>query len=208
LYYSNGSSLLQRALAQEISSCFTGTATANIFLNSTASLTQDIAYQSPLTFIEGTSERISFRYSILVTQTVLTKEAYAFWENLQKNTEALGSIFDAQPSQLIGNIHNIADPAERVIGYISAGTTQSKRIYINKKDLPSSFVTKYPYGCRIDTAKTPQDRVNLLIPLNSAYTPLEPLPSPPFPPGWFLYTDRTCADCTIRGTVKKPDFWQ
>jgi hypothetical protein len=205
-YISNGSSLSQRTQAQLVSSCFSGTTSANIFLNSTAALTQNVSYQFPLAFIEGTSEKISVKYSIFVTQTALTKEAYAFWENLKKSTETLGSIFDAQPSQLIGNIHNIADAAEPVIGYISAGTVQTKRIYINKHELPPSFITKYPYNCSIDTAKTNNDLTARVIPLNNGITPLNPVESPAILP--FLYTDRTCGDCTIRGTVQKPAFWQ
>jgi hypothetical protein len=203
-YVSNGSGLSIRTPAQNVGSCFNQTATANIFLNSTAALSQDISYQFPLIFIEGTSERISVKYSILVNQTALTKEAYVFWENLKKSTESLGSIFDVQPSQLIGNIHNIADLTEPVIGYISAGTTQNKRIYINKRDLPSSFITKYPYSCRVDTAKTPGDIATYVVSLTSGTTPLHPNPDGP----GYLYTDRTCADCTIRGTVQKPAFWQ
>ena len=203
-YVSNGSGLSARTPAQIVSSCFNQTATANIFLNSTAALSQDISYQFPLIFIEGTSERISVRYSILVNQTVLTKEAYVFWENLKKSTESLGSIFDVQPSQLVGNIHNIADPTEPIIGYISAGTTQSKRIYINKRDLPSSFITKYPYSCRVDTAKSPGDIATYVVSLTAGTTPLNPNPDGP----GYLFTDRTCADCTIRGTVQKPAFWQ
>jgi hypothetical protein len=204
-YRSTGSSLVPRTQAQLVSSCFSGTTSANIFLNSTAALSQDVVYQFPLTFIEGTSEKISIKYSILVMQTALTKEAYAFWENLKKSTESLGSIFDAQPSQLIGNVHNIADASEPVIGYISAGTVQTKRIYINKYQLPVNFITKYPYSCSIDTAKTNDDLAAKVIPLNAGTTPLNPVELPPLP---FTYTDRTCGDCTIRGTVQKPAFWQ
>jgi hypothetical protein len=205
-YYSTGSALSLRTSAQLVSSCYGETSSANIFLNSTAALTRDVAYQFPLAFIEGTSEKLSIKYSIFVTQTVLTKEAYAFWENLKKSTEALGSIFDAQPSQLIGNIHNIADASEPVIGYISAGTVQTKRIYINKYELPVNFITKYPYNCSIDTAKSSQDLTAKVIPLNSGITPLNPAEPPALLP--FVYTDRTCGDCTIRGTVQKPTFWK
>lgn len=205
-YISNGSSLSARNQAQLVSSCYGETSTANIFLNSTAALTQDVAYQFPLAFIEGSSEKISIKYSIFVTQTALTKQAYAFWENLKKSTEALGSIFDAQPSQLIGNVHNIADANEPVIGYISAGTVQTKRIYIYKHELPVSFITKYPYNCSIDTAKTSNDLTAKVIPLTIGTIPLNPADPPGILP--FLYTDRTCGDCTIRGTLQKPAFWQ
>lgn len=199
---SNGFALVQRMQGQYVKECFGDEGSANILLNSTAALKQDVVYQFPLTFIEGKSEKISVKYSTLVTQTALTKEAYIFWDNLKKSTEQLGSIFDAQPSQLIGNIHNVNDPAEPVIGYISAGTTQTKRIFINKQELPSSFITEYPFQCTVDTAKTPVD-VGLLIKSPNLYLALYYDEK-----NRVLYSDRPCSDCTLRGTVTQPAFWK
>ncbi len=199
---SNGSVFIQRMQGQFINECFGDEGSANILLNSTAALNQDVVYQFPLTFIDGKSEKISVKYSTLVTQTTLTKEAYVFWENLKKSTESLGSIFDAQPSQLIGNIHNIADASEPVIGYISAGTTQTKRIFISKQELPSNFITEYPFACRIDTAKTPAD-ADLSIKTPNIYIALGYSEK-----NQVLYSNRPCSDCTIRGTVTQPAFWK
>jgi hypothetical protein len=202
-YISTGTTLVPRTSAQNIRECYGDIGSGNILLNSTAALTQDVAYQFPLTFIEGTSEKLSIKYSTLVTQTALTKEAYVFWDNLKTSTEKLGSIFDAQPSQLIGNIHNVADASEPVIGYISAGTTQTKRIFINKLDLPSTFRTVYPYICKIDTTKNIVD-ITMLTRLNNPYITLDKDPLL----GNYTYSDKPCSDCTIRGTVQKPAFWQ
>jgi hypothetical protein len=69
-------------------------------------------------------------YTINVTQYALTKEAYEYWDNLKKNTEKIGSIFDPQPFADFGNIHCISDPDEPVIGFISACSTSQKRLYI------------------------------------------------------------------------------
>jgi hypothetical protein len=49
-------------------------------------------------------ERISSRYSTLVRQFAISPNTYNYWQNL-KNTEQLGTLFDAQPSQLVGNAH-------------------------------------------------------------------------------------------------------
>ncbi len=68
--------------------------------------------------------------SCWVKQHVLTKEAYEFWQNLRKNTEELGSLFDAQPFQVTGNIHSVTNPSEPVIGFVSAGSSDTSRIYI------------------------------------------------------------------------------
>jgi hypothetical protein len=205
---SDGTSILTRTTAQNITSCFGNSTSANIILNSTAALNQDVTYQTPITNIDATSEKISIRYSILVTQTALTKEAYAFWENLKKSTEQLGSIFDAQPSQLIGNIHNIADASEPVIGYINAATTQSKRIFIDKFDLPPNFRTVYPYNCSADTALF-KDVPNTILPLKSGLIILAPALHPITGTQiGYTFTSPLCGDCTVRGTKKQPIFWK
>ena len=113
----------------------------------------------------------------------------------------MGSIFDSQPSQLVGNVHNVADAAEPVIGYISAGTIQTKRIYINKSELPSTFKMEYPYACRIDSADR-QNAQSILIPLSTPYATLG------FVDGKYGFTEKPCGDCTTRGTVKQPAFWK
>ena len=145
----------------------------------------------------------------------------------------MGSIFDAQPSQLIGNIHNTANAAEPVIGYISAGTRQQKRIYILKAALPQSWQPAYNLGCEIDTAyyypgykKLP----NKLIPppglilgahLYWVETTVFPNIGQMLYPGrpyamalaardtvGYLFTTTNCADCTLKGTTQQPAFWK
>jgi hypothetical protein len=217
-YISNGKEIIGRTNAERLYTCYSTDTSAYTLINSTAALSQDVAFRVPINTIDATSEKISLKYSILLRQQGLTKDAYAFYENLKKNTESLGSIFDAQPSQLTGNIHNVANAVEPVIGYMTAGTTQQKRIFIPKSALPQSFVTEYPYGCHLDSAfngPVPVERVY------AAYTieALIPVPNPsnsfiylPFigmgtPDGW-LFSTRECSDCTIRGVIKPPLFWK
>ncbi len=207
-YISNGSDLVGRTDKQQVYYCFTGDTSTTVITNSTAALTQDIVNQAPVTTIDYSSEKLQIRYSIMVTQTAITKDAYAFWGNLKTNTEQLGSIFDAQPSSISGNVHNIADLSEPVIGYISAATTQSKRIFIDKADLPASFKPVSPYQCRIDTLR-PKPGIGyqmLILPINN---PLYTLSSfGVISIEGYLYSDKPCADCTIRGRLKEPAFWK
>jgi hypothetical protein len=210
-FISDGRAIQFRTPAQDVYYCFNNSASANVVINSTASLVQDVTYHFPITTVDATSEKLQMKYSILVTQTALTKEGYAFWENLKKNTEQLGSIFDAQPSVLTGNVHNVADAGEPVIGYISAANTQSKRLFINYDELPSSFVVKYPYDCLIDTARFKTENG-----FNEVDQFLVPLPNPnyalnqfgPGPPEGYTFSNANCSDCTIRGTTKQPIFWK
>jgi hypothetical protein len=219
-YISNGSAVVSRTAAQQIYYCFGNDYSTNTLINSTAALSQDVAFQFPITTIDASSEKIESKYSILLTQFALTKEAYAFWENLKKNTEQLGSIFDAQPSQLVGNIHNVNDASEPVVGYISAGTVQQKRVFITNASLPPGWVTVYPYNCQQDSAfffnpASKQNEVNtLLIPLPNSSIITDPFfsifnsPLVSMAPIGFLYTDPDCGDCTVRGRTKQPSFWK
>jgi hypothetical protein len=131
--------IIPRTPAQQIFNCWGNRASTDIILASSARLTQDVIYQDPITIVPSPSQKISIKYSILVKQYALTLDAFNFWQLLKKNTEQLGSIFDAQPSSIAGNIHNIADYTEPVLGYISAGSVQQKRIYVDNTALPTGW---------------------------------------------------------------------
>jgi hypothetical protein len=157
-----------------------------------------VLYQSPIAFIPSTSEKIETEYSILLKEYALTADAYNFWSNLKTNSEQLGSIFDAQPSQINGNIHCITNPQEPVIGYIGASTVTSKRIFISQYQLPL-WTPTYPYTCEIDSIKYQIGAYQSFF-----YKPPVEIP---LTAGGATYTYYTCADCTIRGSLKPPSFW-
>lgn len=211
-YISNGVYLLPRTPEQNINYCFSGDNSATTIINSTASYTRDVVDQFPITFVDATSEKIQVRYSILLKQEALTKDAYVYWQNMQKSTSQLGGIFDSQPSQLMGNVHNIANALEPVIGYISAGIQQQKRIFIDYADLPQTWATADPYGCIIDSAFNVKAQNHPYSPLVSflILPPIRAFAIEPFTVsgGGYSFTLPRCADCTTRGTLQTPAFWK
>jgi hypothetical protein len=192
----NGYEIVPRVISRYI--CFKSDTSSTVVLGSSAKLLHNVIYQAPVAVISFTSEKIEMDYSILLRQYAITADAYNFWANLKTNTEQLGSIFDAQPSQLVGNIHNVNDASEPVIGYMSACNVTTKRIFITSNQLPY-WVPTYPYTCEIDMAHTPGD-IAQQIPLGSPIIPLSK--------GGGTFTYYTCADCTIRGSLKPPSFWK
>jgi hypothetical protein len=153
------------------------------------------------------------KYSILVRQYALTQDAFNFYQNIKKNTEELGSIFDAQPSQISGNIHNTNNPAEPVVGYVSATNVQSKRVFINHADLPGNVQPIYPYDCVEQDAlysdKTGTNQVqNILINPPIDYFATSAITASGGGIIGFRYSTRQCIDCTLRGTQKTPAFWK
>lgn len=208
IYITNGTAIVLRTQAQLRFQCFGNDKASTIVLASSAKLKEDVIYQVPVTQIPSTSEKIETRYSILVKQYALTAEAYNFWQNLKKNTEQLGSIFDAQPSNINGNIHCINNQSEPVLGYISVSNVQSKRIFIDNRALPS-WAPVYPYKCEEDTALychyiiCQNDVALFLIPAGSPEIPTQAIGAI-----GFLSTTAECMDCTIRGNQTQPAFWK
>ncbi|HVV55403.1 MAG TPA: DUF4249 domain-containing protein [Mucilaginibacter sp.] len=214
LFVSNGTAIVKRDADQMIYYCYASDTSANITLGSSAKLQRDVIYQDPLVFIPSTSEKIEQKYSILVKQYALTKDAYNYWQQLKKNTEQLGSIFDAQPSEIQGNIHCTSDPVEPVIGFVSVSSVKQKRVFIDNRDLPR-WAPVYPYDCKADTqwyCRQPgcvNDVAENLIPLPTSKIPLSAVLAPDnITILAYLASSAECADCTIRGVHNKPDFWK
>ncbi|MDB5136144.1 MAG: hypothetical protein JWP37_2747 [Mucilaginibacter sp.] len=203
--------ILFRTLSQQIYTCYKGSASTNIILNSSEKLSKDIITGNAVNLIPSTSEKIGIRYSILVKQYALTKEAYKYWQQLKKNTEQLGSIFDAQPSEISGNIHCVTNPSEPVIGYISAGTAAQTRIFINTRSLPAWRATT-PYDqCTLDSLYFSNPKTGNNDVRDYIYTGFQLPVYPLAPPGGKIvgYAASTpeCVDCTLRGSSTPPSFW-
>lgn len=208
-YISNGTEMVPRTLEQDIYYCFNSQNSANIIIGSTAKLSQDIVNEFPIVDIPSASPKISVRYSILLKQYAISKAAYDFWSNLKKNTEQLGSIFDALPSEISGNIKNVNNSSDLAIGFVEVVNVQSKRIFINKSDLPD-WKTDYPGLCLLDSTlfknKMGEDEVKALLIPEKALA-IGPITENNSLLGYYR-TDFSCADCRFFGTQKQPAFWK
>jgi hypothetical protein len=190
-------------------------------------LSQDVIADFPVTSIPSTSEKVGDEYSIQVRQYALTADAYNFYVSIKKNTEQLGSIFDALPSEIAGNIHSVANPSEPVIGYVSVGSTSSRRIFVTTQQLPHWVTTPFYSNCKLEfdwTSIKPQpccyynfggdNQVNDYINYNiggysNPFIPIDAIVSRPGqPPIGYTASTRECVDCTLRGSNKKPGFWK
>ncbi|HMH22109.1 MAG TPA: DUF4249 domain-containing protein [Puia sp.] len=187
--------------------CWETANSTNISLASSVGLSQDLVNQSPITTVLNGSSKLDVRYSILVNQYVLTQPAYQYWSILQKNTQQMGSLFDAQPSQLVGNIHRVNNAAEPVIGYLTASSVEQKRLFIHHNEL--SQWDSIPIAC--------ETRVVGQNPNDFSDYPYDNPASPYYTPGFLPYyfssgaivlARSECVDCLVRGgTNQRPSFW-
>jgi hypothetical protein len=232
-FKSNGDTVLGRnQITDNITDCWQSDTSSTIILGSSAKLLQDVIANQPVISIPSYSEKVGNKYSIVVRQYALSVDAYNFYVNIKKNNEQLGSIFDALPSDIAGNIHSVSNPNEPVIGYISIGSTSSKRIFISNNSLPGwQKDTSYYTGCQLafDWPKLPccyyvfpqgpKNQVDAYINynpnsynINGLTDPLIPIDAivlhPGTPPIGYTASYRKCVDCTLRGSNKPPAFWQ
>lgn len=172
-----------------------------ILVGSSERLSADLIRDFPLVVIPAGDLKISRRYSLLVSQRTISKEAYTFWTQLQKTTESLGGLFDPMPSEVVGNVHNATNANEPVLGFFSAGEEKQQRIFVNNRDLPDNIRRRTPPFCPLDSiemsvVKTYGDHTFLVYPYGV-----------PFTLG-YVSTTLDCMDCRVKGGVtKKPDFW-
>jgi hypothetical protein len=184
--------------AAKMFTCWAGEKSATILIGSSARLSRDTIHL-PINFIPMGSWKISVKYSILVHQYALSAAAYEFLQRMKKNTEQVGSLFDAQPSELIGNIQCEDDPSEVVIGFVEVTESKFKRIFINWTEVAP---WNYMSGCYEESVFNHPDSINLgLIPTNVDEFGLGG--------GIVRFNASTpnCVDCTTRGTNVKPSFW-
>lgn len=174
----------------------------SIALGSSAKLDKDIIHQQPLFFIPRKDERIGIRYSIQVKQYALDKQGYQFYEQMKKNTESLGTIFDPQPSALRGNIRSVSNPNEIVIGYVSASTVQQSRIFIDARQLTGAGFNIFSM-CESKQVANVQDSLKPVVPPGWPYEGI-------FAPTLVAYkvASTECVDCRARGGRNvRPSFW-
>ena len=182
--------------------CWRSAISRSLILGSSARLSQDIISKQPFLLIPAGDRRLSVLYSIYVRQYGLTKEAYEFLEKMRKNTEGTGSIFDPQPSQLKGNIQNVSDPEEVVIGFVSICTVVDKRLFIYNSEVPQ---WDYRSDCFEARIKNNPDSID--VAQGSGLVPTDVLETFGTAIVYFGVSTADCVDCTRTGTNVKPSFW-
>jgi hypothetical protein len=84
-----------------------------------------------------------FVHYFRISQYSLTKNAFDYWNKLKQIANPSGSFLDPPPAAVIGNVHNVDDPQETVLGYFEVAAQEYTSTFTNSSKLLPFFI-KYP----------------------------------------------------------------
>lgn len=170
-----------------------------IFTLTTEHLDESFVKDIPLHFVSSETEKLAILYSYLIEQISMSEEAYNYWEQLKENVNIGEGLYASQPMAIQGNISNVANPDEGVLGFFSATSISSKRYFIEPIDGLELF-----FSDRCSPAFLRKGLREIRWYEYPAY-----LMSSSDGNDWIPYLlNNECVDCRLRGgKTEKPDFW-
>jgi hypothetical protein len=100
------------------------------------------------------------KYVVNVKQFTISEEAFQFWAEIQKQQDSNGGLLSTLPGRLPGNLFNINDNNEQVIGFFGAFSVVERALAIERgKVLNRAPASLFDNDCRLflgaDTIRPP-----------------------------------------------------
>lgn len=167
--------------------------------------------KKPFSFVPNyeQEQKLHHKYSLLVKQYSLGEEAFYYWNELKKNSQEQGSLFDSQPALLKSNIRNVNDENEYVLGFFSMAGMVEKRAFAIEPD--GLDLSPYLYHCY--PRKHPPDSGEVVMWRVGYEYPYDPAPlyftRPRESTLPLRLMNKACVDCREykNSTHIPPDFW-
>lgn len=216
--YVNDSTIIEVDQLKQV--CWRKNTSDGIFIQSYEAAQSSQNEKTPILFIASEkTNRLLIQYCIEIKQLSISKNEYEFWDQMKQISASGGDIFDKQPFPIVSNIHNLNDPNEAVLGYFQVSAVSRNKTYITNNDISLLDIPLYKYDCaRIELG--PSDFPPPLTPgggmtfdklyrlyVGDVYSFIEPIYDNYGNLIRLAFSKNTCADCTINGSLKKPDFW-
>jgi Domain of unknown function (DUF4249) len=76
-----------------------------------------------------------YMYGCLVEiqQMSISPQTYTFYKNLELQSQSTGGLADTPAAAIVGNINNLTNPTNKVIGYFGVVSIQKKRYWVDRK---------------------------------------------------------------------------
>jgi len=176
--------------------CWRSSKVNEIIFASTQYLDPTAVNQFPLHFVSTATKRLSIKYSLLVQQLSISESVFNFYNTIKEQNIDQGDLWTRQPIQILGNMHNVTNPDEPVLGYFVVAGASEKRVFVNPPAL-----TFYYNRC------TPDFDLRFIAYEAESTWPIY-IDDIMFL-GWAKADERVCFDCRLEGgSLTPPDFWE
>jgi len=194
-YLWDGIELKRFAPVDSLYTCYFTSPVQEFYAASTRYLNRNELINYPISYVSDQSNKLWEKYSLLVRQYSLTENAFRYWNQLKDQLAGQGGFYETHPYVSDGNIFNVDDPDETVLGFFYASQVKETRIMVDRP-----FVYRRTL-CQLDTIDDPVG-LSTEYPYLISLSPLTEYGPP------YGYTSIDCFDCRLRGgTIEPPEYW-
>jgi hypothetical protein len=109
----------------------------------------------PIVFIEDDGIHFGDKYFVKIEQHSISFDAYSFYLLLNQQLSIKGDIFDPPPATTRGNVINVSNPDENVIGFFTVSDVREKEMFLYPEQLTTKREnTLIRNDCRIFSSTT------------------------------------------------------
>lgn len=194
--YSRGN--WQEFRTNKIFRCWKSYPLDQIFTGTTRNLSENELLRVPLNFVSNETDRLSVTYSLNVQQQSLSLEAYEYWQRMNEQAVESGGMYEKQPASVAGNIYNMSNQDDVVLGCFYASQVREQRIFVQNNGLFDFSIPhiscEYQQMSSLWSSPTVKYPVYIYVPGN-------------FNPN--LWGPEECFDCRIQGgDTIRPVNWE
>ncbi len=172
--------------------CWTTQPVRNIYTLSTENLVENRFKMLSFHFVDNQTQRLTYCYSLLVHQFGLSEPGFRYWDKLRINSTEQGGLYGTQPQRIKGNLKCITDPELEILGFFSASSLRTKRIFVQNVE----NLDRYYLQCNsrlIEPGELTREAPEYLLDV---------------PGAGLQIIEAACVECNILGgSLVKPYYW-
>ncbi|MEQ8238602.1 MAG: DUF4249 domain-containing protein [Cyclobacteriaceae bacterium] len=104
----------------------------NVYSNESFTIGSEVSHTI---FVFRYNFKVARNYNLTITRHTIDQEAFQFFDQLRRQQEQGGTLFESPPSGIVGNIDNVTNPEGKPLGFFLTSSESSFRTNI----LPSLF---------------------------------------------------------------------
>lgn len=194
--YSRGN--WQEFSTNKIFRCWKSYPLDQIFTGTTRNLSKNELLRVPLNFVSNETDRLSVTYSLHVQQQSLSLKAYEYWQRMNDQAAESGGMYEKQPASIVGNIYNVYNPDDVVLGYFYASQVMERDIFVQNNNLFDFWIPQI--SCEYQAMSTLWRNPDVKYPVY-IYVPGNFNPN--------LWGPAECFDCRLQGgDTIRPLIWE